>query len=103
MTEDIQIVEYKETSVATCYFAYGDKTFCIEVQQYHREEGRISKQTFEKDTMEVEQYYSNGRAFYIMSNNAYNLAIYSSGHTVITINGNLSLEFLKQIIDSIGV
>lgn len=103
LTEDIQIIEYRESSMAICYFAYGDKTFSMEAQQYYGEEGRVSKQTFEKDTMEVEPYYSNGRAFYIMSNNAYNLAVYSKDQTVITISGNLSMKFLKQIIDSIGV
>lgn len=102
LVEDIQVAEYEETSVATCLFAYGDKIFCIEVQQYC-EEGRIPKQTFEKDVLDVEPFYSNGRAFYIMSNMSDNLAVYSNDHTVITISGNLPLEFLKQIIDSIGV
>ena len=102
LTEDIRVVEYRETSVVTCYFAYGDKDFYIEAQQYYGEE-RIPKQTFEKDTLDVESYFSNGRTFYIMSNNSDNLAVYSKGQTVITINGSLSLESLKQIIDSIGV
>ena len=102
--EDIQVIEHRGVSIITCSFAYGDKTFCIEAQQYYRkEEERVSKQTFEKDALDAEPYYSNGRAFYIMSNTSYNRAVYSSLHTVITINGNLSLEFLKQIIDSIGV
>lgn len=102
LTEDIQVIEQKENSMVICYFVYGDKTFCMETQQYYGEE-RIPNQTFEKDSLDVEPYYSNGRAFYIMSNNAYNRAVYSNPHTVITISGNLSLEPLKQIIDSIGV
>lgn len=102
LTEDIQVIDRTEVSIVTCLFAYGGKDFYIEAQQYYKEEERISKQTFEKDTLDVEPYYSNGRTFYIMSNNSDNLAVYSKDQTVITINGNLSLEFLKQIIDSIG-
>ena len=102
LTEDIQVVEYRESSVVTCYFAYGGKDFYIEAQQYYGEE-RILMQTFEKDTLDVEPYYSNGRAFYIMSNMSDSRAVYSSDHTVISINGNLSLESIEQIIDSIGV
>lgn len=102
LTKDIQVIEHKEVSIITCLFGYGDKIFYIEAQQYYGEE-RILMQTFEKDTLDVEPYYSNGRAFYIMSNMSDNLAVYSNDHTVITINGNLPLEFLKQIIDSIGV
>ena len=103
LTKDIQVIELTEVSIITCRFACGDKTFYIEAQQYYREEERVSKQTFEKDTMEVEPYYSNGRAFYIMSNMSDNRAVYSKDQTAIVIEGNLSLEFLKQIIDSIGV
>lgn len=100
-TEDIQVTERAEVSIITCFFAYGDKTFFVEAQQYHGEE-RISKQTFEKDTLDAEPHYSNGRAFYIMSNDSYNRAVYSKGQTVITISGDLPLENMKQIINSIG-
>lgn len=102
LAEDIQVVEYRENSVVICSFAYGDKTFCIEAQQYHGEE-RIPTYTIEKNDLDVETHYSNGRAFYIMSNASYNRAVYSKDQTVITINGKLSMEFLRQIIDSIGV
>lgn len=101
LAEDIQVIDRAEVSIIACSFSYGDKTFCIEAQQYYGEE-RIPTYTIEKDDLDVETYYSNGRAFYIMSNMPDNRAVYSSGHTVITINGSLSLEFLKQIIDSIG-
>lgn len=101
LAEDIQIIDRTEVSIATCLFTYGDKNFCIEAQQYHGEE-RILMQTFEKDTLDVEPYYSNGRAFYIMSNMSDNRAIYSKDQTVFTINGNLPLENMKQIINSIG-
>lgn len=99
--KDIQVIEHPEVSIITCRFAYGDKDFYIEAQQYHGEE-RIPAYTIEKDDLDIETHYSNGRAFYIMSNTSYNRAVYSKDQTVIVIEGNLSLEFLKQIIDSIG-
>ena len=73
----------------------------MEVQQYYGEI-RISNQTFEKDASDIKEYYSNGRLFYIMSNLSRNRATYSNDRTLITIEGNFSLETLKQIIDSIG-
>lgn len=101
LAKDIRVAEYMETSVATCNFACGDKTFFIEAQQYYKSD-RVPAYTLEKDVSDVETYYNNGRAFYIMSNTSYSQAVYSNGQTVITINGSLSLENVKQIINSIG-
>lgn len=102
LTKDIRVTEYVDGSVVTCYFVCGDKTFYIEAQQYNKND-RIPGYTIEKDASNIEEYHSNGRLFYIMSNTSYNRAVHSKDQTVIVIEGNLSLEFLKQIIDSIGV
>lgn len=101
LTEDICVVKYRETSVAICYFTYGDENFYIEAQQYNKND-RIPGYTIEKDASNIEEYHSNGRLFYIMSNTSYNRAVYSKNQAVITISGNLSLENVKQIINSIG-
>lgn len=98
---DIEEKEQEGTSVITCNLTYGDKAFYIEAQQYHGGE-RIPVHTFEKDTSNIEEYRSNGRLFYVMSNIPDSRATYSNDQVVIVIEGNLSLEVLKQLIDSIG-
>ncbi len=57
---------------------------------------------FEKDASNVEAYQSAGRTFYLMENLPDSRAVYSDGQTIMLINGELSLEDLKKIIDSIG-
>lgn len=98
---DIDVVEDMECSTITCDFVYGDSVFYIETQQYHKND-RIPNYTLEKDAEVIEEYSSNGRTFYIMSNLTDICAAYSNRQTVISISGGLSLEIVKQIIDSIG-
>lgn len=102
LAEDIQIIDRTEASIIACRFEYDDKIFYIEAQQYNKND-RVPGYTLEKDTSNIEEYHSNGRLFYIMSNLSDTRATYSKDQTVIVIEGNLSLELLKQIIDSIGV
>lgn len=101
LASDIDIAESMKCTLILCEFECNDEYFFIEVQQYH-ENALISGSTFEKDPLNVEEYSSNGRLFYIMSNLAISRATCSTEQTVITIGGNLSLDILKQIIDSIG-
>ena len=98
---DIDIIEAAESSAVTCEFTLEGEEFYIMVQQYYNDD-RIPVYTFEKDGLDVEEYTSNGRLFYIVSNLSQGYAAYSSGQTVMLINGNLSAEIIKQIIDSIG-
>lgn len=98
---DIEIDERTEISAITCSFICDGETFFIEAQQFHKTD-RVLGYTLEKDTSDIEEYHSNGRLFYIMSNLTYCRAVYSRAQTVITIEGYLSSETLKQIIDSIG-
>lgn len=101
LARDISVSKDTEASVILCGFTCGDQSFFIEVQQYYQND-RIPSYTLEKDAAEVEEYSSNGRLFYIMSNLSSSRAVYSSDQTIMVINGDLSLETLKQIIDSIG-
>lgn len=99
--KDIDVAEMERSTLVMCEFQCSDKYFFIEVQQYH-ENDRVPGYTLEKDVSEVEEYSSNGRLFYITSNLSSSRAIYSSNQTIMVINGDLSLETLKHIIDSIG-
>ena len=58
--------------------------------------------SFEKDDRPVEEYQSNGRLFYIMSNIDTYTATWSNGKIVETIAGQVTLDEMREIIDSIG-
>lgn len=51
----------------------------------------------------MEQYLSNQKTFYIFSNIDTITATWSDGLLVEQITGNVSIEEIKAIIDSIGV
>ena len=57
---------------------------------------------FEKDKSPVEQYTSGAKTVYILSNNKTITAAWSDGLIVEMITGNLTVEEVKAIIDSIG-
>ncbi len=99
--KDIEIIETAGVSIITCGFAQSDQTFYIEIQQYYKNDS-VPTQTFEKDASNIEEYYSNGRLFFLMSNLSESYAVFSDAKTLVTIEGNLSLDTMKQIIDSIG-
>lgn len=98
---DIKATKDSGSSVVLCEFVCGDESFFIEAHEYI-EARRISDYTLEKDGLNVEEYPSNGRLFYIMSNQSNMRAVYSNGQVIMVINGKLSSKNIKQIIDSIG-
>ena len=74
---DIQFIKYKDNSLIDAYF-------------------------FEKDSELVEEYISNDRLFYLVSNIDQQTATWTGGDLQIKIASNLSSDTLKTIIDSIG-
>ena len=58
--------------------------------------------TFEKDDSSIEQYMVGSQSFYILSNNNNITATWSNGLLVEQISGNLTVDEMKKIIDSIG-
>lgn len=78
-----------------------DRKFFIQVDQYPEGE-YIDSKTFEIDTELREEYFSNSKTYYIFSNENYYMATWSDGTTMQNILGDLSIEELKLIIDSIG-
>lgn len=78
-----------------------NRKFSIQLDQY-RESSYIDMKTFERDTDFREEYLSHSRLYYIFSNEDYFMATWSDGTTMQTILGDLTVEELKSIIDSIG-
>ena len=79
----------------------GDESFYF-VQIIHYSSPIDINGTFEKDATSVEEYMSNSKLFYILSNIDTLTAAWSDGEFVVMIGGNLMLDDLKAIIDSIG-
>ena len=101
LVQDIDVVTDKTSSMVQCSFSCGKNIFNIVVQQQFDVDNVLAN-SFEKSSLKVEEYLSNGRLFYIMSNLDGQRAIYSNLQTIITISGDLSSEDLKHIINSIG-
>ncbi len=101
LIEDVVVEESQRGRLVLCDFTYDDKAFGIRVYRYLTTEGTPSL-SFEKDDSNVEEYHSSGRLFYLMENPPDSRAVYSDGQTIMLITGDLSLEYLKNIIDSIG-
>lgn len=77
------------------------RKFFVQLDQYPEQED-IDNQAFEQDESFRETYPSNSKCFYIFANDDYFMATWSDSTTMQTILGELSVEELKSIIDSIG-
>lgn len=77
------------------------KFFSIDISQYRTVED-LNAALFEKDSRPVEPYTSNERTYYLFSNEDAITATWSSGLLTETITGNLQIDELKAILDSIG-
>lgn len=84
-------------------FSHSDgRSFFISFDRYMSAES-IPKKTFEKDDTTIEQYVRNGKTFHISSNMEYVTAVWSEDLLVEMIQGDLSVQETKNMIDSIGV
>ena len=78
-----------------------NRSYLAMVSRYYNSNS-IAATVYEKDDTEVEIYENNGRNFYIMSNLDTLTATWSDGKMSIDISGQLEINELKHIIDSIG-
>lgn len=74
--------------------------FAIVVDQYSDIED--AQMLIEKDAAPVETYTKNGRAFYIVSNLDYTTATWANDDIMVNIGGQLSVDEVKKIINSMG-
>ena len=77
-----------------------EQSFGIVIGRYHSAKD-LQSLIFEKDKTPVEQYTSGGKTFYIFSNDDTITAVWADGLVRETIMGNLTVEEVKKIIDSI--
>lgn len=78
-----------------------NRSYSVMVSRYY-DSNSIAATVYEKDNTKVEIYENNGRNFYIMSNLDTLTATWSDGKMSIDISGQLEINELKHIIDSIG-
>lgn len=78
-----------------------NKSFSVNIE-YYMDSDTLGMLPFEKDTSSVELYTSNNRTFYIMSNVNIVAAAWADGSLIETIRGELSVDEVKKMIDSMG-
>ena len=96
----VDTVENYMTSII-CVYSNQEKTYSVDIERYYNK-ADIETLVIEKDDTNVCSYESNGKTFYIMSDMEYLTATWTDGTFVETISGQLSMDEIKTIIDSIG-
>lgn len=96
----VDTVENYMTSII-CVYSNQEKTYSVDIEHYYNKTD-IETLVIEKDDTNVCSYKSNGKTFYIMSDMEYLTATWTDGTFVETISGQLSMDEIKTIIDSIG-
>ena len=98
-----EVQSTKASDILSCYF-FGENEghFEIKITRYH-DPSKMKTPLYEKDDAFVEEYVSGGRVFYIFSNLESVTATWSDGEALtMSISGNISVDELKNMIDSIG-
>ena len=78
-----------------------NKFYLVTISQYYSAD-ILNATVFEKDDSSVITYQSNGKNFYIFSNLENLTATWADENYCITITGEITLDQIKNIIDSIG-
>lgn len=80
-------------------FSLKGETFTVAIMVYDAEQESVAQ--YEKNEGYVEQYYSNNIPHYIMENMERHSAVWQNGNTETFIQGDLTVEELKMMIDSV--
>lgn len=95
-----RIISNSRSDAMSIDFSGNGKLYSIKIAHFHNPAS--SSGAFEKDSDPVEEYISNDRLFYIFSNMDTSTATWFDSEFMVTISGNLTLDELKSILDSIG-
>ena len=99
--EDNSIEDYVNSVYCQYINKEENRSYLAMVSQYY-DPSSIESTVYEKDETEVEIYEHDGKNFYIMSNLDSETATWSDGTFKIDIVGQLTVDEIKHIIDSIG-
>lgn len=89
------------TTLYVPYIGEDEDFFSITLTKYAAED-LVGSRIFEKSDSDIKTHTHNGMTFYIMQNHNTYTAAWSGGVLVWRISGNLSLEELTKMIDSMG-
>lgn len=104
VTEGPEVEESKRRDTVTNVF-YNTEGKKLTISVGHRSDSdRLNSKAYEKDASSVEVYESGTKSFYILANYRNTTwATWSNEDLDVIIRGNLSVDEVKRIIDSIGV
>lgn len=105
--EGSSIIRVEENSVNNGYniiviFSVNEKEFSLSIGLYD-DATNLPAHQYEKNEGSVEEYYCNGIPHYIMGNMEQNSAIWRNELTECSIQGFLSIDEIKQMIESIYI
>lgn len=90
----------EDSNNITVDFFLEGKEFLLSITAYDTEEN-MGNRKYQKNDGPPEEYYVNGIPHYIMGNMDRNVAVWRNGTTECEISGFLSVDEIKQMIDSI--
>lgn len=100
-SKEITAVSRQDILKLLATYQAGTQSIVITIRQYSSP-GGVDNITFEKDATEVISYEKDSIMHYIMANNERLTATWIAGEkTVCSISGNLTIEQIKHMIDSI--
>lgn len=99
MLEELTVNEMFDGTNVNVSFSLKDKEFSLNIEVYDLEQ--IGTTKYEKNEGPVETYYVNRIPHYIMGNMEKHIVAWQNGNTENFIQGDLTVEELKMMIDSI--
>lgn len=87
------------TDITVSYSGSDDKMFLYTIQILNSNSDDIDK-SFEKDNIQFEVYRKNDIDFYILNNLEQKQAVWMVSNQVYSLNGDLTIEQIKEVIDS---
>lgn len=98
--ENISVEERSDRTIIRCGYESEGSEFTIRIVIYDTIPEDYTS-VYQKDDTDMQVYEANGVAHYLMDNNGQNSAAWTSGNLEGHIQGDLSLDNLKKMIDSI--
>lgn len=100
--KEVSCNENESGKSVLCVFSdHDDGKIFFEATNY-RSEGQVENKAVEKDNSFVEEYSSNNQIFYIFNNQKTTFVTWRTDNWYVSIDGTLSIDELKTMIDSIG-
>lgn len=99
---EIRVSHLEANMVISAYYKFDEKEITIFIREFFSEdEAKIAVGNSEKDSDDVIPYSENGITHFIISNNSFNTATWTSSTYVCSISGDLTIDELEKMINSI--